>query len=76
MRGFHQYITQRNAPKFRRHAAGTCGKIGNTVLVACGTPAARRWLPQALALPSFFATFFVEPKTRSGFALHYAIFTF
>jgi len=32
----------------------------NTVLIACGMPAARRWLPQALR---FFATFFVEWKT-------------
>jgi len=39
----------------RRHAADTCGLAEkyNTVLIACGTPAARRWLPQALALPTF-----------------------
>jgi len=30
----------------------------NTVLTDCGMPTVRRWLPQALALPSFiFATF-------------------
>jgi len=29
----------------------------NTVLIACGTPAACLWLPQAVALPIFFATF-------------------
>jgi len=29
----------------------------NKVLIARGTPAARRWLPQALALPTFFRNF-------------------
>jgi len=49
---------QRTAPQFRQHAAGTCGLAEkyNMVVSACGTLAARRWLPQALALPTFFAT--------------------
>jgi len=48
-RGFHRCVTQRTA--FRRHAAVTCGlaEKHSTVLIARGTPAARRWLPQALA---------------------------
>jgi len=42
----------------RRHLR----KKYNTVLIACETPAARRWLPQALALPIFFATFLSKGK--------------
>jgi len=34
----------------------------NTVLIACGTPAASRWLPQAPSLPMFFATFLLNGK--------------
>jgi len=33
------------------------------VLIACGTPAARRWLPQAVALVIDFLRCFVEWKT-------------
>jgi len=32
----------------------------NTVLIACAKPAARRWLPQALALPTFCDVFAME----------------
>ena len=57
-------------PPVRRRHLRTCGECEKyiTVLIVCGTPAARRWLPQALALPTFFATFFVEWKT---FAMRY-----
>jgi len=41
--------TQRTAPEFRQHAAGTCGFV--TIP-----------LPQALALPTFFATFLANGK--------------
>ena len=53
------------APQFRRHATGTYGLAEkyNMVLIACGTPAARRWLPQALALPTFFAKFLSDEKS-------------
>jgi len=34
-----------------------------TILIACGTPAACCWLPQALALPTVFRDVFVEQKT-------------
>jgi len=41
--------THRTAiPPARRRHLGTCGKKYNTVLIARETPAARRWLPQAL----------------------------
>ena len=50
--------TRRNATY---STAGTCGLAEkcNTALIDCGTPAAGRWLPQALSLPTFFATSFV-----------------
>jgi len=55
-RGFHCYVndaTHRTAiPPECCWQLRTCGKY-NTVLIACGTPAACRWLPQALALPAF-----------------------
>jgi len=35
----------------------------NTVLTDCGMPTVRRWLPQALALPSFFCDVSVERGT-------------
>jgi len=54
-------VTHRTASQFYRYAAdtGTCGLAEkyNTVLIACGTPAARRWLPQAIALSTFFDVF-------------------
>jgi len=34
----------------------------NTDLIDCGTPAVRRWLPQALVLPTFLATFLSTGK--------------
>jgi len=50
LRRFHYYVTRRTAPQFRRHAAGTADSRRmqkNTRLTAHGTPAARRWLPNA-----------------------------
>jgi len=58
--------TQRNGNALHRNSADTPPALAanakkyNTVLHACRTPALRRWLPQALALTNFFATFFVE----------------
>jgi len=51
--------TQRTAPQLP-----ICGLAEqyNAVLIACGTPARRRWLPQALALTTFFRDVFVERK--------------
>jgi len=51
-RGFHRHVTRSNAtyrtaPQFRQHAASTCWRIQH----------GSNWLPQALALPTFFATF-------------------
>ena len=60
--GFRNAI--RNALQFRRHADDTCwlAEKYNRVLIACGTSAARRWLPQALALPIFSTTFLSNGK--------------
>ena len=64
-RGFCHCVIQRIAPQFHRHAAVTRGlsEKYNAVLTASGTPAARRWLPQALVLPTFFRDALVERKT-------------
>ena len=61
----------RSAQQFCRHAVGTCGGCGiySTFLVASGTPAARRWLPQTLALPTSFATILSNGKRSRCIAL-------
>jgi len=61
----------RRAPQCRRPAASTCGLAGKKTHHgsnnACGTLAARRWLPQALALPIFSRRFLWNGVTvRNG----------
>jgi len=66
-------VTHRTASQFHRYAAGTCGLAEKyiTVLIACGTPAARRWLPQAIALSTFFRRFCCTENACG--AVHYGI---
>jgi len=66
-------ITQRTAP--HRNSTGTCGLVKkiNTVLIACGTPATCRWLPQARELTTFFAMFLSNGKRLRCGALRYGM---
>jgi len=57
-------VAQRTAP--HRSSASMPPALAekyNAVLTACGTTAARRWLPQALKLPTVFHDLFVARKT-------------
>jgi len=55
-------VTRRNTTHRPHRTCGLAEKH-HTVLIACGTSAARCWLPQALALLTFIRDVLVELKT-------------
>jgi len=68
LRRYKRALKQRTTPQFRRHAVDTFRLAANaekynTVLLACGTPAVRCWLPQALASPTSSREVSVQRKT-------------